>query len=202
MSAAPNAPATLRNRGAILEVLANEISGEQRILEIGSGTGQHAVYFAAAMPRLIWQTSDLADNHAGIEHWIAESGLTNVLGPRLLDVSRPDDTGDLYTAVFSANTAHIMSKESVVDMFAYVGRVLTDQGKFLLYGPFRVNDEFQGDGNRRFNDSLQSQKASMGIRDLEWVDMLAAEQSLTREKTYAMPANNLLLVWSMSGAKG
>ncbi len=195
MSAAPNAPAAIRNRDAILQVLRKELAGEQQVLEIGSGTGQHAVYFAEAMSQLSWQTSDLADNHPGIKHWIAESGLANVLQPKLLNVSEPDDFAARYSAVFSANTAHIMSKESVADMFVYVGRVLQPKAKFLLYGPFRVDGDFVGDGNKRFDQSLRSQDPVMGIRDLEWVDMLAAKQNLSRENTYAMPANNLLLVW-------
>jgi cyclopropane fatty-acyl-phospholipid synthase-like methyltransferase len=195
MSAAPNAPAAMRNRDAILEVLRKEMSGEQQVLEIGSGTGQHAVYFAAAMPQLSWQTSDLANNHEGINLWLAESGLQNVLPPKLLNVSDPDECDDSYSAIFSANTAHIMSKESVVDMFAYVGQVLQDQGKFLLYGPFRTDGEFLGEGNKRFDQSLREQDPVMGIRDLEWIDKLASQQHLSRENTYAMPANNLLLVW-------
>jgi len=146
------------------------------------------------MSQLSWQTSDLANNHPGIKHWIAESGLANVLQPKLLNVSEPDDFAGLYSAVFSANTAHIMSKESVADMFAFVGRVLQEHGKFLLYGPFRVDGEFMGDGNKRFDQSLRSQDPVMGVRDLEWTDMLAAKEGLSRENTYAMPANNLLLV--------
>ena len=197
MSAAPNAPAALRNRDAILEVLQKELCAEQQVLEIGSGTGQHAVHFAAAMPLLSWQTSDLASNHAGINLRLAESGLQNVLPPKLLNVSEPDECGDRYSAVFSANTAHIMGKESVADMFAYVGQVLHDQGKFLLYGPFQSDGEYSGEGDRRFDQSLKAQDPAMGIRDLEWIDMLASQQRLSRKNTYAMPANNLLLVWKM-----
>lgn len=200
MSSAPNAPATVRNRDAILQVLQQELPAEQQVLEIGSGTGQHAVYFAAAMPLLSWQTSDLADNHHGINYWIAESGLRNVLAPKLLNVSEPEACGDRYSAVFSANTAHIMSMESVADMFAYVGQVLQDKGKFLLYGPFRSDGEFLGDGNRRFDKSLREQNSVMGIRDLEWIDMLASQQHLVRENTYAMPANNMLVVWQSGRA--
>ena len=197
MSAAPNAPAALRNRDAILEVLQKELCDKQQVLEIGSGTGQHAIYFAAAMPQLSWQTSDLASNHAGINLWLAESGLQNVLPPKLLNVSEPDECSDTYSAIFSANTAHIMSKESVADMFAYVGQVLHDQGRFLLYGPFRSEGEYSGDGDRRLDQLLKEQDPAMGIRDLEWIDMLASQQHLTRESTFAMPANNLLLVWKM-----
>lgn len=178
-----------------MQVLEKELGGEQQVLEIGSGTGQHAVYFAAAMPRLTWQTSDLKKNHPGINLWLAESGLANVLGPKELNVSEADASRAEYSAVFSANTAHIMSQESVVDMFAYVGRTLKRQGKFLLYGPFRVDGDFMGEGNRRFDHSINAQDPVMGIRDREWIDTLAANEGLERENSYAMPANNLLLVY-------
>jgi cyclopropane fatty-acyl-phospholipid synthase-like methyltransferase len=197
MNGAPNAPATLRNREPILQILRKELRGEQQVLEIGSGTGQHAVYFAAAMSKLTWQTSDLKDNHPAINLWLAESGLANVLAPRLLDVSEPDSGSDQYSAVFSANTAHIMSEQSVIDMFAYVGTVLKNQDKFLLYGPFRSDGEFTGEGNMRFDRSLREQDPLMGIRDLEWIDRLAQRHSMKRRKTIAMPANNLLLVWKI-----
>jgi SAM-dependent methyltransferase len=195
MSTVPNAPAALRNRDPILQVLRSELRGTQRVLEIGSGTGQHAVHFAAALPGLVWQTSDLAENHAGIRHWIAESGVSNVLEPLLLNVSEPGDVHGKYTAVFSANTAHIMSVSAVADMIAYVACSLQEHGKFLLYGPFRVAGRFAGKGNVRFNRSLLAQDPAMGIRDLEWIDELAVRFDLRREKTYAMPAHNLLVVW-------
>jgi cyclopropane fatty-acyl-phospholipid synthase-like methyltransferase len=197
MSTVPNAPAALRNRDPILQVLRSELPGTQHVLEIGSGTGQHAVYFAAALPGLIWQTSDLAENHAGIRYWIAESGVSNVLAPLLLNVSEPGEAHGQYSAVYSANTAHIMSEVQVADMLLHVACLLQPRGKFLLYGPFRVNGQFSGDGNRRFDQSLQAQNPLMGIRDLEWIDKLASEQGLQHEKSYAMPANNLLLIWRL-----
>ena len=199
MNAAPNAPAALRNREAILQVLRKELGDVQMVLEIGSGTGQHAVHFAAALPDVSWQTSDLPENHPGIQYWVENAGLANVLPPLLLDVSDAGDFTNQYSAVFSANTTHIMSAPNVEKMIEFVGRTVQRQGKFLLYGPFRVNDEFMGEGNERFDQSLKSQKTSMGIRDLEWIDELAAQQGLVRQKTYAMPANNLLVTWQSVG---
>ena len=199
MSTEHNAPAALRNRAAILQVLRQELGEAQTVLEIGSGTGQHAVHFSAALPQLTWQTSDLAKNHEAIRYWIEKADLANVLTPMLLDVSNPADLNTHYSAVFSANTAHIMSQPDVVDMLTYVGRSLRECGKFLLYGPFRVNDKFMGEGNSRFDHSLKSQKSSMGIRDLEWIDDLALRNGLVRKNTYAMPANNLLVSWQKAG---
>jgi len=195
LSDGPNAPSAVRNRDAILQVLRYELEGKLRVLEIGSGTGQHAIYFAAGLPELIWQTSDRVQNHDGIRQWIASSGLDNVMDPLSLDVSAEPDIDVGYDAIFSANTAHIMSVESVVDMLDLVGKLLPLAGKFLLYGPFCVNQEFSSDSNRRFDESLKAQDPSMGIRDLEWIDELAARQYLLRARTYTMPANNMLLAW-------
>lgn len=198
MSDRPDAPAAVRNRDAILQVLRHELEGELKVLEIGSGTGQHAIHFAEGLPGLTWQTSDRAQNHDGIRQWIASSGLGNVLDPILLDVSVSADSADLdtgYDAIFSANTAHIMSADSVVDMVDLVGRLLTPKGRFLLYGPFRTDHQFSTESNRRFDQSLKAQDPAMGIRDLEWIDALAASHDMARVSTYAMPANNMLLVW-------
>lgn len=195
MSELPDAPATVRNREAILQILRQELDGKLKVLEIGSGTGQHAIHFAAALPELTWQTSDRVRNHDGIKQWIASSGLHNVINPLALDVSADPDVDKDYDAIFSANTAHIMSADSVVDMIKLVGRLLTPAGKFLLYGPFCVDHQFSSESNERFDESLKAQDPSMGIRDLEWIDDLAAKQNLARVRTFAMPANNMLLIW-------
>ena len=195
MSEGPNAPAAIRNREAILEVLRHELNGKVRVLEIGSGTGQHAIHFAAGLPELIWQTSDRVQNHDGIRQWITSSGLDNVINPLELDVSDHTDIDVKYDAIFSANTAHIMSADSVADMLDLVGRALMPGGKFLLYGPFCVDRQFTSESNQRFDESLKAQDPSMGIRDIEWPDGLADMQEMTRVSTYAMPANNMLLAW-------
>ena len=199
MSDRPDAPAAVRNRDAILQVLRHELQGELSVLEIGSGTGQHAIHFAKGLPGLTWQTSDRAQNHDGIRQWLASSGLGNVQDPILLDVSISADLDAGYDAIFSANTAHIMSADSVADMVDLVGALLTSKGRFLLYGPFRVDHQFSTESNRRFDESLKAQDPAMGIRDLEWIDALAARHSLARVMTYAMPANNMLLVWEKGG---
>ena len=195
MTRMPKAPAAERNRQPILEVLQQELQGSEKVLEIGSGSGQHAVFFASGMPGLTWQTSDVADNHPGIMAWKEWSGLSNVAAPLDLDVSAKPLIEDHFDAVFSANTAHIMSIAEVQSMFAIAGRVLTDRGIFCLYGPFKLDGEFSTDSNARFDQSLKSQKASMGIRDLEELDQFAAGSGMCRTRLYAMPANNMLVVW-------
>lgn len=198
MAELPDAPATARNRDPILEVLKQEFAGVRHVLEIGSGTGQHAVYFGARLPELVWQTSDLRANHAGIRAWIRTAGSGNVRGPLALDVlADPDPQGD-FDAVFSANTAHIMDIEAVVATFALAGRLLPEQAPLLLYGPFRIDGEFTSDSNAAFDRSLREQDPSMGIRDLEYLDELAASAALRRTALIAMPSNNFIAVWRKS----
>jgi len=182
----PNAPSALRNQNAILEVISDEFLNVKVVLEIGSGTGQHAVFFASEMPWLNWQTSDLAANHGGINAWLEDANLENVKAPSVLDVTESLQSNDKYDAVFSANTAHIM----------IVGQCLIEGGKFCLYGPFNQNGDFSSDSNREFDANLKSQDSAMGIRDLEVLDGFAESNGLHRATLYAMPANNMIAIWT------
>ena len=200
MNAKPDAPATRRNREAILEVLRTEFATVRSVLEIGSGTGQHAVYFGHALPDISWQTSDRAENHEAIRAWMAAEALPNVLPPLELDVLAVDRVDRGYDAAFSANTAHIMSFAAVERMFRLVATALQTGGMFCLYGPFNIDGEFTSESNRQFDRSLREQDESMGIRDLGELDKLAAASGLDRERLYAMPANNMLAIWHRKGA--
>lgn len=195
MSSLPNAPACERNRQPILEVLREELRGKFRVLEIGSGTGQHAVFFGAALPQLRWQTSELPQHHASILAWLEHAGLENVLPPLTLDVTGFDPGALSFDAVFSANTAHIMSIEAVGRMFALAGKVLEEGGLFCLYGPFNFEGRFSSDSNADFDASLKQRDPAMGIRDIEQLDRFAATAGLSRVRLYAMPANNNVAVW-------
>lgn len=192
----PNASAALRNSQPILEVIRNEFENCETVLEIGSGTGQHAVFFASKMPWLGWQTSDVRENHDGINAWLEEAGLDNVKAPLELDVEKPFQSDDRFDAVFSANTAHIMNIEAVECMFRIAGESLIVGGMFCLYGPFNLDGEFTSDSNRRFDASLKMQNQAMGIRDLADLDAFAKANSLHRTSLYAMPANNMIAVWA------
>lgn len=196
MTEKPNAPATERNRDPILAVLRDELREATSVLEIGSGTGQHAVYFAAELPHLRWQTSDRRENIDGIQRWVSDGGAKNALAPVVLDVQEATSIDGNYDAVFSANTAHIMSFAAVECMFSLVGGLLPGGGKFCLYGPFNIANEFTSDSNREFDASLKRQDANMGIRDLAELDRLAESNDMHRVALYAMPANNMLAVWS------
>jgi cyclopropane fatty-acyl-phospholipid synthase-like methyltransferase len=201
MSERPNAPATERNREAILQVLQTEFRDAKSVLEIGSGTGQHAVFFAGQLPHLTWQCSDREINHTGINAWIADAGRDNVLPPLALDVQDTEMPGAAYDAVFSANTAHIMSFPAVECMFRIVGSCLAEEGVFCLYGPFNQDGAFSSPSNEKFDASLKAQDAAMGIRDLQDLDALAANNGMRRVRLYAMPANNNLAVWQKSGRR-
>lgn len=166
------------------------------MFEIGSGTGQHAVTFAAAMPGIMWQTSDLDQSHDGIRAWIEEAGLDNVLPPFNFDVLSAKATGAAYDAVFSANTAHIMSYTAVQRMFELAGVMLRGGGVFCLYGPFSRGGRFSTGSNEAFDASLRARNSTMGIRDLDDLELLAGRNGMELARTYAMPSNNLLVVWA------
>jgi cyclopropane fatty-acyl-phospholipid synthase-like methyltransferase len=188
-----------QNRAPILEVLRLELAGRSRLLELGSGTGQHAVYFAPEFPELVWQTSDVAGLHAGILSWLRDAGSPNILPPLALDVCRDRWPEADYDAVFSANTVHIMGWQEVECMFRGIGRVLDNEGVFCLYGPFNYEGSYTSASNARFDDWLKQRDPSSGIRDFEALDALAGQAGMRLEKDYEMPVNNRMLVWVKTG---
>lgn len=192
----PYASASTRNAAPILGVLQHEFRDTSAVFEIGSGTGQHAVTFAAALPHITWQTSDLEQSHNGIRAWIDESGLGNVLPPVSFDVLSAKAASAAYDAVFSANTAHIMSYAAVEKMFDLAGTMLRGEGVFCLYGPFSRGGQFSTPSNEAFDASLRSRNPAMGIRDLDDLEVLAGRHRMRLSRTYAMPANNLLVIWA------
>jgi cyclopropane fatty-acyl-phospholipid synthase-like methyltransferase len=185
-----------QNRAPILDVLRIELDGRSRLLEIGSGTGQHAVYFAPEFPQLSWQTSDRSDMHAGIQSWLDEEGSPNILPPLALDVGRDKWPSALYDVVYSANTVHIMGWSEVEQLFAGVGSVLESRGVFCLYGPFNYQGSYTSASNASFDQWLKARDPSSGIKDFEALLQLAEKAELELTKDYEMPANNRTLVWS------
>jgi SAM-dependent methyltransferase len=196
MTERPFAESAQKNARPILEVLQREFLHSVDVLEIGSGTGQHAIDFTTQMPRLRWQTSDLEDNHAGINSWIDAASTDRVLRPISLDVRMQNVAAASYDAVFSANTAHIMSIEGVRRMFSVVGDALRAEGVFCLYGPFRIGGRFNAVSNEQFDAGLRRRDVAMGIRDLEALDDFGADCGLQRQRLYAMPSNNYVAVWT------
>ena len=195
MTDKPFAPACERNREPILAVLRAHFADRSRVLEIGSGTGQHAVHFAAAMPFLVWQTSDVAENLPGIRAWLDEADLANTAAPLVLDVAGSDWPATRFDAIFSANTLHIMSWPEVERFFAALDRIATPDAKLAVYGPFNYGGAFTSASNAAFDESLKARAPHMGIRDIEAVDALARKAGFAMIDDVAMPANNRTLVW-------
>jgi cyclopropane fatty-acyl-phospholipid synthase-like methyltransferase len=193
-TAKPHAPACDRNQGPILDVLKTCFSDRKQALEIGSGTGQHAVFFAKAMPWLTWQTADLAENLPGIRLWLEDARLPNLPPPIELQAAGPWPKGP-YDAVFSANTLHIMSWANVQKLFAALDGVMAKDSVLAVYGPFNYDGKFTSASNAGFDVWLKQRSTESGIRDFEAVNALAASIGLTLLADYAMPANNRTLVW-------
>jgi cyclopropane fatty-acyl-phospholipid synthase-like methyltransferase len=194
MSDKPFSESCERNKGPILEILLGVFDQPGRVLEIGSGTGQHAVHFAGAMPYLTWQTSDLPASHAGIHAWLEEAGLPNLLPPLNLDVTGTWPSAS-FDYVFSANTLHIMGWPEVIRFFDGVGRVLRLGGRLAVYGPFNYGGQYTSESNARFDEWLKNRNPVSGIRNFEDVGKLASDAGLSLLADHAMPANNRILVW-------
>lgn len=191
----PFAPACERNREPILSVLREAFADRRHVLEIGSGTGQHAVHFAAAMPWLRWQCSDRGEYLAGIGMWLDEAALPNTPPPIALDVAVGPWPARRYDAVFSANTLHIMGWPAVQAFFQCVDEVLEPEGTLVVYGPFNYGGAYTSDSNRDFDAWLKARDPASAIRDFEAVDALARGIGLALLDDFAMPANNRCLLW-------
>ena len=191
----PYSEACVRNQAAILDQLAQIFTAPGQLLEIGSGTGQHAVYFGAHLPHLVWHTSDLPAHHAGIRAWLDQAALPNVQLPLALNVEQANWGIAGLDGVFSANTLHIITWPQVQALFAGAARVLRPGGKLVVYGPFNYSRQFTAASNRQFDQSLRQRDPASGIRDFEAVDTLAQQHGLHLLADHAMPANNCLLLW-------
>ncbi|WP_323846195.1 DUF938 domain-containing protein [Microbulbifer magnicolonia] len=190
----PDAPSCARNREPILAQLRRLLADSRTVLEVGSGTGQHAVYFAPRLPHLVWQTSDRAENLPGIRAWLAQEPADNLRAPLELDVD--DDWPSISVdTIFSANTLHIMSADSVRQFFHKLPRVLQPGGRLVVYGPMKIAGQYIGPSNADFDQWLKERDPLSGIRDLEWLDQLALAAGLEREELHYLPANNQLIVW-------
>ncbi|GAA5189276.1 DUF938 domain-containing protein [Ferrimonas gelatinilytica] len=189
----PYSPACDSNKGPILSVLRQAFCSVSRVLEIASGTGQHGAYFAAELPHLTWQMSDLPSHQDHLLLRQRRSGCDNLLAPRVLNVeSIPWDRFEV-DAVFSANSCHILSWPQVEQMVAGVGRLLRAGEPFCLYGPFHDAGRATSLSNAQFDLQLRSRDPAMGLRDYQSLVALAWEHNLTLQQRHEMPANNLLL---------
>jgi SAM-dependent methyltransferase len=194
----PYAESCEQNRAPILAVLQDVFADRKKVLEIASGTGQHAVYFGQELPHLVWQTSELPNNHAGIQAWLDEAGLPNVRPPLALDVNDAQWPAATVDAIFNANTVHIVAWPAVERMFAGIGRVLAAGGILCIYGPFNYGGQFTSESNARFDVWLKNRDPDSGVRDFEAINQLAEAQGLRLLKDVAMPSNNRSLIWRRS----
>lgn len=195
----PFSQACENNQAAIFAVLKTALQDSQHVLEIGSGTGQHSVYFAPRLPQLIWQTSDLSDNHPGIAAWHTAHPAPNLRAPLAFDLSSspwpaPENQPG-FDAVFTSNTCHIVAWPLVQRMFEMVGAHLPEGGIFAIYGPFNYGGRFTSDSNRAFDAWLRQRDAQSGLRDFEKVLALAEQHGMQLQSDEAMPANNRTLVF-------
>lgn len=188
-----------RNSTPILQTIAPLLTDSKTLLEIGSGTGQHAVSFARHLAHLQWQTSDRQEYHPSIIAWMAEAALPNLLPPFELNIGTSPWPQQQFDAVYTANTCHIMAWEEVELMFAGVASLLNVGGLFLIYGPFNYAGEFTSASNQQFDASLKQQATHMGIRDIENMLILASQNGMRLQDDIAMPANNRVLVLSKGG---
>jgi hypothetical protein len=198
----PFSPACERNKGAILDVIAPYLQNATSVLEIGSGTGQHAVYFGSRYTQLKWQTSDQQQYRAGIEAQLSNAkssnpDLDNLLSPITLNVNQPNWLPQLisYDIVYTANTLHIMTWEEVLAFFNGLPKVSRAGSGLIVYGPFKYAGQFTSESNQRFDQSLRAREVGSAIRDFEAVNELAAARGFDLEKDVAMPANNQCLIW-------
>lgn len=195
MADKPFSAACERNREPILAVLRVHFADRRHVLEIGSGTGQHAVYFAAGLPQLVWHSSDRAENLPGVRQWLTEAALPNTPAPLQLDVADGPWPNAEFDAIFSANTLHIMAWHEVQALFAGLSRIATADAKLAVYGPFNYAGQYTSASNAAFDRELQMRAPHMGIRDAAAVDALALDVGFILIDDVAMPANNRTRIW-------
>ena len=182
------------NKQPILQKIQTVFNESTSVWEIGSGTGQHACYFAQHLPHLIWQATDRGENLAGIDCWIVETGLVNLPKSLALNVVDEEWPCQQMQAVFTANTLHIMHWQEVEEFFAGLAKYSTDRAVVCIYGPFNYHGLYTSDSNAQFDQLLKARDPQSGIRDIEAIEMLAKTASLVITNDFAMPANNRLLV--------
>ena len=187
-------PSADRNKDPILEVLARVLPANASVLEIASGSGQHAVHFAGQLPGVTWQPSDVdPERRASVRIWREESGLGNILDPVAVDVTEPEWNVGTFDAVFNSNLIHISPWECCLGLLAGARRHLRPGGLLIIYGPFKIGGGHTAPSNRAFDEDLRSRNPRWGVRDLEAVE--EAADGFDLEERIEMPANNLTLVF-------
>lgn len=191
------APSAQRNRDAILAVLRDVLPSSGRVLEIASGSGEHAVHFAGALPGLTFQPSDPSpDAVASIAAWTAESGLGNILPPRVVDATAPHWPIETADAILCINMIHIAPWAAAEGLFEHAGRLLKQGQPLYLYGPYKRPDRPLEPSNAAFDESLRGRDLAWGLRELEAVTALGTSNGFGAPEVIEMPANNLSVIFS------
>jgi SAM-dependent methyltransferase len=196
----PFAESCERNKGPILEVLRSAFADCKHVLEVGSGTGQHAVHFALAMPWLVWQPSEVADAMPALRKRIFNEGPSNLRAPVVIEVTELPWDVRRVDGIFTANTLHIMHWAQVEAFFSGLPAVTKPGAVLAVYGPFRYGGQYTSASNAYFDEMLHARDPQSGIRDFEQVDALARGAGFTLAADHPMPANNQAIVWKRAPA--
>ena len=191
----PFAESCAQNQQVILDVLKTLLTDAGTVLEIGSGTGQHAVFFTQHMPHLNWQPSDLLDQHAGMQMWLNEVEHNRINSPLEINVDEGPWAVKDVDYVYTANTTHIISSSQAENMLRHIGSSLKPGGLFIQYGPFNYNGNYTSESNARFDVWLKQRDSNSGIKHFETMQQQANENGMVLIKDIEMPANNRILVW-------
>ncbi len=191
-------PSADRNKDAILAVLKSELSTNVRVLEIGSGTGQHACFFTEHLHNVVWQPTELASNIAHIASRVASNGNANVLQPWELDVNNHPWPVTEADVCYTCNTFHIIGLDSVESVFKGCRAVLSGGGKLIVYGPFSIQGKYTSSSNQHFDQQLRQQNPASGVRDLTDLDVIAQSHGFDAYRLIEMPSNNFIVVWTLS----
>lgn len=186
------------NKQAILQIIQTVFQASTTVWEIGSGTGQHACYFAQNLSHLTWQATDKEENRTGLNCWIEEAGLINLLESLKLNVTDEIWPCQKIEALFTANSLHIMHWSEVESLFIGLAKYLTEKAVVCFYGPFNYKGQYTSPSNEQFDQWLKARDPESGIRDFEAIEILANSAGLSLNKDHAMPANNRLLVFHKS----
>lgn len=194
----PFAESCAQNQQVILDILKTLLTESGTVLEIGSGTGQHAVFFTEQLPHLNWQPSDLIDQHSGMQLWLDEVEHNRIKAPLEIDVDKGPWSVENIDYVYTANTTHIISSSQTENMLKHVGACLKPGGLFIQYGPFNYNGTYTSESNARFDMWLKERDPNSCIKHFETIQVLAEEHGMRILKDIEMPANNRILVWRKS----
>lgn len=191
----PFAVSADQNKLPILDVLSGIVKDGDEVLELGSGTGQHACFFSQQLPNITWQPTELLPMIPVIRQWLEAEGSDNIKPPVVLDLNDVDWPVRSANMIYTANTLHIVSEPIVESLFTGVGRVLVEGGRFCAYGPFSFAGVHTSDSNDHFDQELRRSDPRSGVRDMAWLNELARDNGLIEAELVEMPSNNFMALW-------